>query len=220
MNNIFQNKKINTKKLLAFGFTKDGDIYSKNYDIMDGDFCLNIKIKAPNIVETKLKETQTDDIYILHLTDATGDFVGKIKKQYNDILKKIEEECFESDVFKTKQAFEIINYIKEKYNSDLEFLWDKFKGNAIARRKDNKKWYLIILTVSKEKLGIKSKEKAEIIDIRAKADKLPLLIQKNNIYPGYHMNKKHWISIILDNSMTINEICKRIDESYILADKK
>ena len=39
------------------------------------------------------------------------------------------------------------------------------------------------------------------------------------ILPCYHMNKKHWITICLDDSVSMDEICKRIDESYLLAKK-
>lgn len=39
------------------------------------------------------------------------------------------------------------------------------------------------------------------------------------ILPGYHMNKKHWITICLDGSVPIDDICRKIDESYLLAKK-
>ena len=39
------------------------------------------------------------------------------------------------------------------------------------------------------------------------------------VFPGYHMNKKHWYTIILDNSISTSEICRRIDDSYLLAHK-
>ena len=82
------------------------------------------------------------------------------------------------------------------------------------------KWYLAILTVGKNRLGFDSDESVEVIDLRADKDALPELIKQDNIFPGYHMNKKHWISILLDGSADINEIYRYIDESYILAKKK
>ena len=70
------------------------------------------------------------------------------------------------------------------------------------------------LSVKKEVI-----EKVEVIDLRAKTEELPELIKQKNIYPGYHMNKKHWISIILDNTTKMEDICNRINESYNLATK-
>ncbi|QIZ76952.1 MmcQ/YjbR family DNA-binding protein [Ferrimonas lipolytica] len=36
------------------------------------------------------------------------------------------------------------------------------------------------------------------------------------VIPGYHMNKKHWNSIILDGSIPTGEIQRMIDNSYLL----
>jgi len=40
------------------------------------------------------------------------------------------------------------------------------------------------------------------------------------VVPAYHMNKLHWISIILDGSMTDSEILHLIDDSYNLVGPK
>lgn len=38
-------------------------------------------------------------------------------------------------------------------------------------------------------------------------------------FPGYHMNKKHWFTVLLDGSVPDDEICRLLDESYVLAAK-
>lgn len=220
MDNIFQNKKLNSKKLLNYGFKKGKDSFSYTTKLLEGDFRLDVEIKAPNIVETKIVELETNEIYTLHLTDSQGTFIGKIREEYQNKLTDIVQKCFESNIFKTEYAVKIIEYIRKKYNNEIEFLWEKFAGNAVARRTDNNKWYLALLTVQKNKLGINSNELIEIVDLRADKKEVPELIKKDNIYPGYHMNKQNWITIILDGSMDIEEIFEYIDKSYILAAKK
>ena len=76
-----------------------------------------------------------------------------------------------------------------------------------------------LLTVSKRKLGINSDEVVEIIDLRIKPDEIENLIDNEKYYPGYHMNKKHWFTVILDGCVSIKDICSKIDESYRLAVK-
>ena len=39
------------------------------------------------------------------------------------------------------------------------------------------------------------------------------------VTPAYHMNKKHWYTMILDGSVERRELFRRIDESYRLAVK-
>ncbi len=45
------------------------------------------------------------------------------------------------------------------------------------------------------------------LDLRSKYDA---------VLPGYHMNKKHWNTVILDGSIPDNEIMDMIDHSYDL----
>ena len=220
INKIFKNKKLNADKLRNYGFNLKGVNYNYSVTLLDGDFILNIEISKSEEIKTTLTETETNDIYTLHLTNAQGNFVGRIREEYRAILEDIAEKCYDDFIFKSDYSYKVIDYVKEKYNDDMEYLWEKFPENAIARRKDNSKWYLAILTVRADKLGFESKENIEVIDLRAEVDEIPDLLKQNNIYPAYHMNKTHWITIILDGSMGIKEIYNFIDKSYILADKK
>lgn len=44
--------------------------------------------------------------------------------------------------------------------------------------------------------------------------------QHTSIIPGYHMNKKHWNSVIVDGSLTNKELKEQIDHSYSLVAPK
>jgi predicted DNA-binding protein (MmcQ/YjbR family) len=39
------------------------------------------------------------------------------------------------------------------------------------------------------------------------------------VLPGYHMNKRHWNTVVLDGSIAAEEIRAMIDESYLLVVK-
>ena len=41
----------------------------------------------------------------------------------------------------------------------------------------------------------------------------------SSVIPGYHMNKKHWNTVILDGSIPESEVCSMIDDSYALVVK-
>jgi len=214
MKDLFKNKKVNFQKLSNFGFV-NGE-YST--DIMSGNFKLTIKISKNNGIKTKLIENSTGEPYTLHLVeDVQGSFVGQVREEYEKVLTEIAEKCFEQDVFKSEYSKLVIDYAKEKYGDDVEYLWKKFPDNAVCRRKDNKKWYFAILTVSKDKLGFESKEKVEVIDLRAATNEIDKIVDNQKYFRGYHMNKKHWLTMILDGSVPISEIYERIDNSYKLA---
>lgn len=215
-----ENKKINHQKLLEYGFLYNNSyIYSKN--IFNNEFILDIKISKNGELKANITEKSTNEPYTLHLIDGiNGSFVGQIRKEFEECINEIIDLCYDTDVFKEKTTFKIINYIQKKYNDMPEYLWEKFPRNAVFRRKDNKKWYAAILTAKKCKIGVQGDEIAEIIDLRANTEDIPYLIKKNYIYPGYHMNKKHWITIVLDKSAPVEKVYEMIDVSYNIAAKK
>lgn len=214
---IFKFKSLNKNKLIPFGFTAQNGIYIYETEILDGQFKMIVEINEKDEVSAKILDNFTCEPYTLHLVEsASGSFVGSVRNEYERVLTQIADNCFEKDVFKSKQAHEIIKYVSEKYNDELEFLWEKFSSNAICRRKDNNKWYAVLLIISKRKLGIDSDEAIDVIDLRAESDSI---VDGKNIFAGYHMNKKHWITIPLDGSLPTEEIFNFIDKSYILAKK-
>lgn len=123
--------------------------------------------------------------------------------------------------FKSPQSRELIKYVANQYGHDLEFLWPKTPDNAIWRRGDNQKWFGAILTVKKNKIIPGTDDTpVEILDIRISPDMLDFVVDGKKIFPGWHMNKRHWITVILDGRITTRQIESLLDISYELALKK
>jgi len=119
-------------------------------------------------------------------------------------------------IFTSKQAQEIIDYVHQEYGDELEFLWQKFPKDAIWRNQTNRKWYALLMTIPRSKLPNQtSNEEVEIIDLRFhKNEALDFAAASDHVFPGYHMNKNNWITIILDGSMPTPEILNLLDQSY------
>ncbi len=218
---IYKDKKVNIQKLADYGFMKNGSDFVFSQKLPQSGFVMNVTVTPVGEVSAEVIDPAADEPYILHLAEAAaGGFVGGVRFDYESILEDIAAKCFEIDVFKSEQAKELIAYVREVYGDELEFLWEKFPENAVWRRKDTGKWYGALLTVSKRKLGIKSSDKVEIIDLRAVPEVLERLIDNKKYFAGYHMNKKHWYTIILDGSVPTEEILDMIEGSYLLAKKK
>ena len=219
---VFDYKSPNFDKLVKFGFSVKGGIYSYVTKILGEQFEMHVDISSKDgEVKTLVTDLSTDEPYILHLVaDACGTFVGAVREEYERVLTQISEQCFEKDVFKSDYAHKVIEYVRNKYGDELEFLWEKFSNNAIWRRKDNNKWYGILIVLSKRKLGLDFDEKIDIIDLRIDPNIHPALIDGKKYFSAYHMNKKSWVTICLDGSVPIEEICDLIDKSYLLAKKK
>lgn len=216
----FSKRKLEKEKLLEFGFVYDKNKKEYEYTGKFSDINMNLFIflrEDEEIeVKTKVIDLETDEEYVLYkLENSSGDFVNKIRGKIKEALDEILEKCFD-EVKNLSQKNEIINYMKEKYSDEMEYLWEKSPTSSIVRRKDNQKWYAVFMEVSKKKLGIEIDENIDVMNVRIENHKLEEIFQINGYFPAYHMNKKNWISIILDGSITTNEILIRLDKSYNL----
>ncbi|MCM1468477.1 MAG: MmcQ/YjbR family DNA-binding protein, partial [Alistipes sp.] len=187
-------------------------------EIMSGSFELSIIIENDtDIVTTSLVEKENGEEYVLYKTNASGAYVGEVRSAIEEVLARIAQNCYDPAVFKSVQAQKIIEYVRNQYGDEPEYLWTKFPDNAVWRRKDNQKWYGAILTVSKNKLGFDEENIAEIVDLRCLPENMGNLLPREGYFPGWHMNKKSWYTILLDGTVSEKEIYEHIDESYRLA---
>ena len=114
----------------------------------------------------------------------------------------------------------IFQYAKEKYGTDPEYLWAKFPECAVLRNQGSAKWYAIIMDVKKRSLGLSGEEYIDIINVKCDPIMIGSLLNTKGYLPAYHMNKGTWITILLDGSVTENEIFDLIDLSYDMTQKK
>ena len=218
LKDFIKDKKIDFKKLEKFGFKLKDNSYYYHTSLLKNQFKMCVKISLDNSIFTEIIDTETTEPYILHLLEIKrSGYSEKVHKAYSEVLEKIKKECFEDEIFKANYTKEIINYIKNKYEDELEFLWKKSPKNAVVRRKSSHKWYAVILTISKRKLNLDSNEIIEVINIHNSPEEIEKLIDYKKYFPAYHMNKKHWCTICLDGTVELKEIYKLIDISYELA---
>ena len=116
---------------------------------------------------------------------------------------------------------EIFKYVKEIYQSEIEYPWIKFPNYCVFRHKDNNKWYGLIMNIPYAKLG---EDKEGLVDIlNVKIDDFMLkefLVKQKGIYEGYHIARGKWVSILLDGTVNINQIYDLIDKSFVATGKK
>ena len=116
---------------------------------------------------------------------------------------------------------EIFKYVKKKYSVAPDYPLPTAQGFPVLRHEDNRKWFAIIMDVPREKLGLDGKDRVDIINVKMGdplfADKLS---QQTGYFHGYHISRGNWISILLDGTVPLEDICKCIDESYVVTASK
>ena len=100
-------------------------------------------------------------------------------------------------------------------NPDYPFAGDFI--NAVFRRKDNLKWFAIVMTVDAKKLGIGAFGELDIVNLKCTDEDRERLADVENVLPAYHMNKKRWLTVILDEQEDFDtQLIDLVDKSYSL----
>jgi len=209
MEEIFKKYKPNYDKLLEYGFIyRDNKyIYSKN--ILEDTFKIEIVIDSS--ITVKIIDLEFNEEYINYkLENNNGTFSSKIKEIYEDLLLDIRDKCFYKRDFVSDQANRISNKLYELYNTIPSFEWDS-TTDAVFR--NNNKWYGLIMNIDINKIT-PGTGKVDVLNIKLEPNEIIELLNKKGFYKAYHMNKKYWISIILDNTIEDNTILELISESY------
>lgn len=206
-------------KLIPFGFIKEKDNYKYITNIMNNKFRVEIIINANNELIGKIYDIETNEEYTNFRVENLGSFSNSVKEEYIKILKNIVSNCYISHYFSFNQTNRIVNEIIKKYNVIPEFLWDKYPSYGIFRSKSSNKWFAAILNVDKSKVINNESGEIEIINVKV-GDLVNSYLKEKAIAPAYHMSKKSWITIILNDTCKDEKIMDLIDISYELVNKK
>lgn len=210
-----ENRVIKEDILLNYGFKKENGIYTFKKAILE-DFTLSLEINKNKIISRLIDNTTNEDYYLVDIDSASGNYLGSIKEIYEKEINDILNNCTYKNVYNNDLTKAILNYTKEKYEETFEFPFKTNELTSIVRHKENKKWYALLTTIEKDKLGFNETEEVEIINLKNNKEKIDKLIDNKNFIRAYHMNKKYWFTIILDDNISLNEIYTLIDESYNL----
>lgn len=213
------NGRFNVAKILNCGFKRDGEFFVRRGEIVNG-FTAEIIIDAGGSVTTKIFDAD-GELYTLHLINgASGSFVGAIKSAHEKLLAEVVANCFDEQLYSGAQTLKVVAHIREKFSGEPEFLWGKFPNYAVFRRADNRKWYAVIMVVPRNKLQLSGTDEIEILNLRALPDELDALVDGEKYFRGWHMNKRHWLTLRLGGTLTFDEIASRLEQSYRLAARK
>ena len=176
------------EKLLQYGFKEEAEKLIYRKEILDSSFLIEIVFVDSQLL-IEVYDLEFDEIYSLYSVDsAIGETVQNIREHVEKLLSSILGLAF-------KKHPDILAFVNEK-----------------------NKWYALFLDVDYSKLNKNTDitTKVKILNVKYPTDIILDIIDNKNIFPAYHMNKKHWISIVLDKNIKMETIKELIDISYSL----
>lgn len=115
---------------------------------------------------------------------------------------------------------EIISFIKKEYSVSPEYLFEGDFDTAVFRHNNTKKWFGIIMKVKFSTLGIEGEGTVDVMNVKCDPLLVDILVQRESFMRAYHMNKRLWVSILIDSEIEEGEIFELIEQSFQLTDKK
>ena len=215
---IFKAYQFNSKKAKEYGFVENQGVWTFSSTILHGDFLMRV-IVVDGDLSFQVFDQETDDLYPqVHMESMRGTFVGSVREACLEVLYDIRKSCFEVQEFLCPQTKRIMTLVQEKFENQLEYLWEKSPDTAVLRHEENQKWYAILMRISWEKLDKGKEGEVEVVNL--KNDQVAEMLTLKGIYPAFHMNKSYWISVPLDDKLSDQQILDLIKTSWGLTRKK
>ncbi len=113
----------------------------------------------------------------------------------------------------------VLELAREQYSTEAEYLWARTPTYGILRH-PNGKWFAAIMDIPRSKLGLPGDELIDVINVQVDPAMSGSLRQQPGIFPGYHMNKEKWITVLLDGTVDMAQIAILLDIGYHIAGAK
>ncbi len=108
---------------------------------------------------------------------------------------------------------------RDHYSTEAEFLWARTPNFGVLRH-PNGKWYAVVMDIPQSKLGLPDNELVDVVNLQVDPVMSGSLRNSPGIFPGYHMNKEKWITVLLDGTVDMEQIAILLDISYDIAGAK
>ena len=111
----------------------------------------------------------------------------------------------------------VLRYARETLGTQAEYLFASSPDCAVLRCRANRKWYGIIMRVGRDKLVRGGEGEVDILNVKCDPMMRASLLRKAGFFPAYHMNKTHWITMLLDGTVSVEEL-NSVDTEKILCE--
>ena len=118
---------------------------------------------------------------------------------------------------------ELVAWMEKEFHCVPSYPWIKYPDYAVFRhppgeqRRKNDKWFALLMKISEERIGKSDSIDVclDVINVKCNPELVYYYVQQPGIYPGYHMNKRHWITLDI-GVVEVDTIQELIHDSFQL----
>lgn len=187
-------------------------------------------VSPSGTVSGKVLELESGDEFLpLNVGALRNESVQEVREGYAALLSQIAQSCFTPLLFLNAQSNRMADAIRERYGDTPDFPWKRFPGYGVFRHAKTRKWYGLVLHLPPARLyqnapaqkarlpqKLAAKPEVEILNLKLPPEEIPRLTTEPGIFPGYHLNAMHWISVLLEDVLPDTRILELIARSHAL----
>ena len=206
---------IDCKRAIAYGFSRtEAGLELKKE--LPGVGLYAVFVIAGKSFEVNVFDADTDEEYLpFNVVDNITGFVTGIREQVEDLVQEIKEKC----LLNSNMKLRLMEYCERKFGTEPEAPWEDSPDAYTFKTAKRNKWYALFMTIPYKSLGLVAKGALDVVNIKLPPEKVLDLIDRVHFYPAYHMNKKHWITIVLNKEVDEPLVQQLLEESYGLVEK-
>ena len=206
---------IDSKRAIAYGFSRTEAGFELTKELLDVGLYAIFVISGKRF-EVNVFDAYTDEEYLpFNVADNITGFVTGIREQVEDLVQEIKEKC----LLNSNMKLRLMEYCERKFGTEPEAPWEDSPDAYTFKTAKRNKWYALFMTIPYKSLGLVAKGTLDVVNIKLPPEKVLGLIDRVHFYPAYHMNKKHWITIVLDKEVDEPLVQQLLEESYGLVEK-
>jgi len=211
---VFANYSIDPARLVKYGFVPEGKTLTFRKPLAEAGF--EAELRYDGALTGRVIDLALGEEYTTFRIVNSGGFSGEIRRQFTGLLLDIRDNCCKNQHFRSPQARRVNEFITGTYGDQPEFLWEKLPSYAVYRLKANNKWYGLIgqVKLCKFERGADPDAEVEVLNVKISSERFDAVLALPGCYPAYHMNKKSWISVLLNDTLTDGQVQALIRESH------
>ena len=109
---------------------------------------------------------------------------------------------------------ELTSYIAEQYGVTCDHPFTDDNDTAVFRHPNNRKWFALVMNIPKSKVEPSAEGRVDVVNLKCPSEIIDSFWAEKGIYPAYHMNKHHWLTILLDGSVDRERLLFLLELSY------
>lgn len=117
----------------------------------------------------------------------------------------------------TQKEFEVVVF--DTYNVRVDYPFEDDFVTGVFRH-DSGKWFALSMNIWERKIGRNGDQRIDVVNLKCAPEVIESLVGvEKGIYPDYHMNKTHWLTVAL-SECDDNTLLWLLDISYDLTRSK